>query len=180
LKSAVFLDRDGVVCMPIIRNGKPYPPSSTKELKIIQGLEEAAHSFYKANLEVVIITNQPDIGNGHTTFAEVNKINEKIMNKTGIEHFYICPHIESDSCLCRKPKAGLLIKSAFELGISLQKSYLIGDRWKDIEAGQKVGCDTYFIDYSYSEKKPTPPYTKVTSVLEASRIILNKIGADND
>ena len=180
MKSAVFLDRDGVVCTPIIRDGKSYPPKNASDLKIIYGVKEAVQNFRNVDLEIVIITNQPDIGSGLTTFEEVNKINEKIMLETSIKHVYVCPHIDSDNCECRKPKIGLFIRSAHELNISLHTSYMVGDRWKDIKAGQEAGCENFFIDYSYNEKKPNAPYTKVESVLEASKLILKKIGAKND
>jgi len=101
-------------------------------------------------------------------------LHKEISLLTGIEHFYICPHVEADNCRCRKPKPGLLLEAAKELNIDLRKSYMVGDRWRDVEAGQNAGCKNFFIDYNYSEKRPIEPFVTVSSLLHAVGLILGE------
>jgi D-glycero-D-manno-heptose 1,7-bisphosphate phosphatase len=123
---------------------------------------------------VVVVTNQPDISNGNSSNEIVNALHKEIALQTGIENFYICPHIEDDHCLCRKPKPGLLFEAAKALNIDLSKSYMVGDRWRDVEAGQTAGCNNFFIDYNYSEKRPSEPFVTVSSLLHAVDLILGE------
>jgi len=174
LNRAVFLDRDGVVNLAYIRSGKPYPPKDLSQLVILTGVAESINRLKKFGFVVVVITNQPDISNGNSSKAIVNTLHEEIALLTGIEHFYICPHVEADICQCRKPKPGLLLEAAKELDIDLRKSYMVGDRWRDVEAGQKAGCKNFFIDFNYSEKRPIEPFVTVTSLLHAVGLILGE------
>jgi D-glycero-D-manno-heptose 1,7-bisphosphate phosphatase len=174
LKSAVFLDRDGVVNESLIRGNKPFSPRRLDEVVILEGVRQAVSVLQSIGLIVVVVTNQPDIAHGFITRRLVNKINSMISTETGIEHFYVCEHKAEDSCECRKPRPGLLKRAAFELSLSLSSSYLVGDRWKDIDAGQQVGCECFFIDYDYSESRPKPPFTTVSSLLEATTLILER------
>ena len=99
-------------------------------------------------------------------------LHKEISSLTCIENFYVCPHIDSDNCKCRKPKPGLLLKAAEDLNLDVRKSYMVGDRWRDVGAGQSAGCKNFFIDYNYSEKRPVEPFVTVSSLLQATEIIL--------
>ena len=169
---AVFLDRDGVLNLAYTVNGKPFPPSNLEELILIDGVIDSVKKLKNSGLKVIVITNQPDIRNGKTTFNLVNKIHNEISKLAGLEHFYVCHHAEEDQCECRKPKPGLLTQAARELNLNLTKSFLVGDRWRDIHAGQAVGCKNYFINYNYDEPLPQPPYTEVISLSAAVELIL--------
>ncbi len=175
MKKAIFLDRDGVVNKARVIFGKPHPPRSIEEVVIINGVSKAVIELQAKNFEIVVVTNQPDIARKETSQEKVEEINMHIRDKTGIDKFYICPHDDKDDCGCRKPKAGLILRAATDLNLDLNQSYLVGDRWKDIAAGQLAGCECYYIDESYTEVKPKLPYTKVKSLEEASWIILNKL-----
>lgn len=174
MNRAVFLDRDGVVNLAYTRSGKPYPPKDLNQLVILTGVEESIKKLKKFGFSVVVITNQPDISNGNSSNQKVNALHKEISLLTGIEHFYICPHVEADDCQCRKPKPGLLLEAAKELNIDLRKSYMVGDRWRDVEAGQNAGCKNFFIDYNYSEKRPIEPFVTVSSLLHAVGLILGE------
>ena len=93
------------------------------------------------------------------------------MKKLPLDNIYTCFHDDSDYCDCRKPKPGAILKASKKYNIDLSQSFMIGDRWKDIEAGKKAGCKTIFINYNYSEKKPNNYDYKVSSLYEASQII---------
>ena len=172
MNRAVFLDRDGVVNLAYIRSGKPYPPKDLSQLIILPNVEDSVKSLTKFGFVVVVVTNQPDISKGNSSYEIVNVLHKEISSLTGIKNFYVCPHIDSDKCTCRKPKPGLLLEAAKELNLDLRKSYMVGDRWRDVEAGQKAGCKNFFIDYSYREKRPVEPFIIVSSLLQATEIIL--------
>lgn len=167
LKRALFLDRDGVINKAIIKNGKSYPPSSLEELVILDGVKEALILSKEMGFYNIVVTNQPDIATGKTTKDVVNEINSFLLSRLRIDDIFLCPHIDADSCLCRKPKPGMFYEAQKKWGIDLKKSFLIGDRWRDIEAGQDVKNECYFIDYGYDERRPQPPFKVVSSLLEA-------------
>ena len=175
MNKAVFLDRDGVVNEAIVRNGVPFSPKSMREVEIIEDVKECIIRLEKLEFQIVVVTNQPDIAREKTSLSQVNEIHDLIKKVTGIKNFFICPHDDVHSCECRKPKSGLLVQAAKLLKIDLERSYIIGDRWKDIEAGQNVGCKGIFINRNYSEKLPKLPYTEVKSLSEATSIIVGAI-----
>jgi len=171
MKKAAFLDRDGVINRAILVNGIPRPPSTLMEVEIIKGVIEAIQLLKDCDFVPVVVTNQPDVARGTTSQTKVNQINAQIGTLSGIEHFYTCTHDDIDLCGCRKPKPGLIIQSASELGLDIPSSFMVGDRWRDIAAGQAAGCRSFFIDYSYPEKAPENPFTTVFSLLEAVQIM---------
>lgn len=156
-------------------NGVPKPPSSAEEVEILEGVVEAIQILKVHNFIPVVVTNQPDVARGATSQIEVNKINARIGILTGIEHFYTCIHDDADLCECRKPAPGLIIQAASELKLDIHSSFMVGDRWRDISAGQSAGCRSFFIDYSYREKTPKKPFTTVLSLLEAVQIMTGKL-----
>ena len=167
MKKAVFLDRDGVINEVQFSGNLPIPPRTLDEVKIIDGVFEAIRLLKANNFLPIVITNQPDVARKKVSIETVTAINLHISELLGIKHIYTCMHDDSDLCNCRKPSSGLIEQSAAELEIDISKSFLVGDRWKDIAAGQEVGVPSFFIDYSYPEKQPKEPYIKVRSLLEA-------------
>lgn len=169
---AVFLDRDGVINQSIVVDNVPKPPANFSDVKILDGVIESIQYLRENNYLPIVVTNQPDVARGVTTSVQVEKIHDQIKSLTCIEHFYTCFHDDPDQCLCRKPLPGLIIKAAVDLNVDLSGSYLVGDRWRDIAAGNAAGCTSFFIDYSYAEKPPTLPYIKVNSLLQAVKMII--------
>ena len=171
MKRAAFLDRDGVINRAILLDGVPRPPSSVKEVEILEGVVKAIRLLKAHDFVPVVVTNQPDVARGTTSQTAVKEINSHIGALSGIEHFYTCIHDDIDLCGCRKPKPGLIIQSASDLGLDIRSSFMVGDRWRDVAAGQAAGCRSFFIDYSYPEKAPEKPFTTVFSLLEAVQIM---------
>jgi D-glycero-D-manno-heptose 1,7-bisphosphate phosphatase len=171
---AVFLDRDGVINRAVIKEGLPYSPRSALELELIPGAKEAISILVDANYELVVITNQPDIARGALSVGVMEQMHSQIAKQTGIRHFFVCTHDDDDNCDCRKPRPGMLFRAARELDIDLKQSFLIGDRWKDVQAGQEAGCNCFFIDYGYLESRPSPPFCTVRSLLEATILIMER------
>jgi len=131
MKPGVFLDRDGVINKPIIRDSKPYPPSNISELEFIPGAKAAISLIFQLGFEVVVVTNQPDISRGKTKASIVDEINNLISLETGINRFHTCPHDDVDQCNCRKPLPGLILEAAKDLDIDLSKRFLVVVRWRD-------------------------------------------------
>lgn len=175
MKRAAFLDRDGVINESYIVEGLPRPPSNIGELNIINGVKEAIHILAKYDFLPVVITNQPDVSRGTKSADEIIEINKRISEITGIRYFYTCTHDDFNDCICRKPKPGLVLQAARELDIDVSKSFLVGDRWRDIVLGQDLGLKTYFIDYKYLELAPKKPYIKVDSLLEAVKDVVRNL-----
>jgi D-glycero-D-manno-heptose 1,7-bisphosphate phosphatase len=174
MKRAVFLDRDGVLNRAIVREGKPYPPPNVSEMEILPGVGEALAALRAAGFLLVVVTNQPDVARGTTTREAVEAINAALGEALPIDEFRTCFHDSGFGCDCRKPKPGALLAAAALHDIDLSESYMVGDRWRDAEAGQRAGCKTILIDYGYREKRPQPVNYHVKSLLEAAKIILRE------
>lgn len=172
MERAVFLDRDGVLNRAVIRDDKPYPPASLDELEILTEAREACSLLRGAGFKLICVTNQPDVARGSADPDAVGAINARICVELGLDKLYTCPHDDGDDCDCRKPKPGLLIRGAREFRIALNESYMVGDRWRDIEAGEKAGCRTVFVQRHYRERQPRLADATVNSTLEAARWIL--------
>jgi len=167
MNKAVFLDRDGVLNASISSNGVPKPPMRIEEVVILDGVIDAINTLKTLGFLTLVLTNQPDVARGTITEIEVNEINAYISSKVQIDKFYVCFHDDGDKCSCRKPLPGLINLAIKEFDVDVNRSFLVGDRWKDIETGQSVGCRSYFIDYEYNEPKPNPPYEPCKSLFEA-------------
>lgn len=171
MKRAVFLDRDGVLNQTMLIDGVPKPPNLIEDVEILPGVIEAIQILLKHHFVPVVVTNQPDVARGDVTQSQVNAINAFIGSTTDVKHFYTCFHDDSDLCDCRKPLPGLIYRATNDLNLSLKDSFMVGDRWRDIGAGNAAGCRSFYIDQSYDERKPESPYTRVSSLLSAAEII---------
>lgn len=175
MKRAVFLDRDGVINEAITREGRPYPPEVLSEVKVSENFESVLQKIYAAGFLIIGITNQPDVARGLQTREAVEKINQYLLDRLPIETILVCYHDEKVNCSCRKPKPGLILKAAALFDIDLANSFMVGDRWKDIEAGKNAGCKTIFVNYSYFEKQPTDYDFCVQKPSEILNIIFSSI-----
>jgi D-glycero-D-manno-heptose 1,7-bisphosphate phosphatase len=175
MRQAVFLDRDGVINRAIVRDGKPYPPANLSEMEILPGVPVALSLLHKAGLLLIVVTNQPDVARGATPQTVVEEINDYLASCLPIDEFRTCYHDSSDDCDCRKPLPGALLAASKQHDIDLRRSYMIGDRWRDTEAGHSAGCHTIFIDYGYAEKQPESVNHRVGSLAEAAQIILREM-----
>lgn len=173
-RKAVFLDRDGVLNRVIVTEGKPYPPASIDELEILPGVSEALQLLKAAGYVLIVVSNQPDVKRGITSKKIVEEINNYLAKSMPIDRFIICYHDSSDDCDCRKPRPGMLYAAEQEFDLDLALSYMVGDRWRDMEAGTLAGCKTIFIDYGYAEKQPASFDYRVGSLQEAVEIILGE------
>jgi D-glycero-D-manno-heptose 1,7-bisphosphate phosphatase len=175
MRRAVFLDRDGVVNRAILHQGKPFPPATLADLRVLPGVREACNRLREAGFALILITNQPDIARGKASAELVSEINERLKRFLRLDDIRVCPHDDEAECDCRKPKPGLLLEAARDWNIDLNKSYLVGDRWRDVEASQRAGCSAVFVDYGYSERRPEGKYLRVRSLREAANWIVESV-----
>lgn len=173
-RPAVFLDRDGVLVVPEMRDGRSFAPRRLEEFELYPDAAGALARLKEAGYLLVVVTNQPDVGNGHVSPAVIGQMHEQMLNALPIDRIEVCFHAQMDGCSCRKPKPGMLLKAAHELAIDLERSFMVGDRSGDVAAGKAAGCRTVFIDLDYSsEPKPQCPDHTASSVVEAADIILS-------
>ncbi|MBV9769988.1 MAG: HAD family hydrolase [Bryobacterales bacterium] len=180
MRRAVFLDRDGVINAAVVREGKPYPPRSLEEFTVLPGVPEACARLRAAGFDLIVATNQPDVGRGDLPLATVEEIHRRMCELLPIERVEVCYDAGGDhSSEFRKPSPGMLLRAARELKIDLAASYMVGDRWRDIDCGHAAGCTTIFIDYGYNEALNKHPHFQAANLLAASTIILSHTGDTN-
>jgi D-glycero-D-manno-heptose 1,7-bisphosphate phosphatase len=169
-RPAAFLDRDGVINAAVVRDGKPYAPPTLEAMEILPGVPEAVHALKRAGYAIIVVTNQPDVARGQQRREVVEAINARLMERLPIDEIRVCYHDNADDCACRKPRPGLLTQAPAH---DLRRSVMVGDRWKDIAAGQAAGVKaTILIDYQYDETGPAVPDLRASSLAEAVTWIL--------
>lgn len=173
-RKAVFLDRDGVINECKVVKGRPFPPDSLSELIILPKVKDAIDLLRLKGYLIIIVTNQPDVARGSKTRKSVEEIHDYLKSHLSIDDIYTCFHDDSDNCGCRKPKPGMILSAAKTHNLDLTSSFMVGDRWRDIESGELAGVGTIFIDYKYTEKRPKKFCYKANSLFEAIPYLVNK------
>ena len=171
---AVFLDRDGVINRALVRYGHPYPPPSLDTLEIQPDVPKALNLLKESEFLLIVVTNQPDVGRGTQKRGTVEKIHTYLLNQLPLDDIYVCWHGQDGECDCRKPLPGMLFQAAQDWQIDLEKSFMIGDRWRDVDIGYAAGCKTIFIDYQYDESLNYQPDYTATSIRDASEWIIRQ------
>jgi D-glycero-D-manno-heptose 1,7-bisphosphate phosphatase len=170
VRPAVFLDRDGVINRALVRNNKPFPPMCIDQVELLPGVPEALERLRAAGYALIVVTNQPDVARGKQTREGVQAIHDYLATLVDVDEFRVCFHDDADGCSCRKPKPGLLTAAPAH---ALERSIVVGDRWRDIEAGRRAGCRlAVFVDYEYDDPTPVNADTRVRSLAEAADWIL--------
>jgi len=171
---AVFLDRDGIINRAIVRDRRPYPPTTLDEVEIIPGVVNSLQRLDAHGYLLIGISNQPDVARGRESRESVEAINAFLLSQLPVREILVCYHDDADGCECRKPKPGLILQAAMKYNLELQSSWMVGDRWKDIAAGKAAGVKTVFVDYHYSEKyKCNPADIIIDDVSLLADVILN-------
>ena len=175
-RPAVFLDRDGVINRVVVRSGTPHPPSHVEEFDIYQDVPDGCAQLKRANFLLVVITNQPDVGRGNQSREAVEAMNLKMESALPfLDRIEVCYHAGKrygQPCDCRKPQPGLILRAAAKLNIDLNRSYVIGDRWRDVDCARAAGCRVVFIQRGYNETLREAPDFIVTNFEEAVTAVL--------
>jgi D-glycero-D-manno-heptose 1,7-bisphosphate phosphatase len=168
MNRALFVDRDGVIVRAIVRNGKPSPPSSVTEMEILPDVGNALWRAKQLGYINVVVTNQPDVARGTLPQQSVEDMHRKLITELPIDDILVCYHDDADQCECRKPRPGLLHAAAVKHNLDLSSCVMVGDRWRDIDAGAACGCRTILVDYKYRERtSDAEPDLRVQSLAEA-------------
>lgn len=154
MRRAVFVDRDGVLNRVAVRDGRPHPPAGPNEVEVLPGVVESCAMLRGAGFLVIVVTNQPDVARGTQRRETVEVIHDLMRSRIPLDDIRVCYHDDADACACRKPKPGMLLQAARDWSIDLARSVMVGDRWRDVEAGRRAGCATVFIDNGYAEPRP--------------------------
>jgi D-glycero-D-manno-heptose 1,7-bisphosphate phosphatase len=169
----VFLDRDGVLNAAHVRDGVPHPPASVDEVRLLPGVPDALRRLAEASYLLIVVTNQPDVARGLQRREVVEAINDQIRSRLRLDGVYTCYH-DGEACGCRKPKPGLLFEAAAQHLVDLQRSFMVGDRWSDVAAGQAAGCRSLLIRNDYSQAERCVPDAEVGDLPQAATWILER------
>ena len=175
-KRAVFLDRDGVLNPPVVRNGLPFPPARAEDFELYPDVAEACEKLKEAGFLLIVVTNQPDVGRGTQTREMVDAMHEKLRAALpSLDAIEVCFHAgaaHGQPCDCRKPRPGMLLRAASAHEIDLSQSYLVGDRWRDVDCAHAAGCRAVLIDRGYHEALKEKPEFTVSNFSEAVDAII--------
>lgn len=172
-RRAVFLDRDGVLNSAVVRDGRPYSPAGLDDFEIAPNTPEALERLRRAGFLLICVTNQPDVARGLRRRETVEAMHRTLAAALPLDDLLVCYHDDADRCPCRKPAPGLLFEGARRHAVDLGRSFMVGDRWRDIEAGHHAGCRTVLIDHGYVEREPAvPPDCRARSLPDAVSWIL--------
>jgi D-glycero-D-manno-heptose 1,7-bisphosphate phosphatase len=154
MERAVFLDRDGVLNRAYAdADGLLHPPATPAELELLDGVRESCSQLRNAGFVLVVATNQPDVARGTRQQHVVEEINAALRREVDVDDIVVCYHDDRDACGCRKPEPGLLIDAANRWQIDLGSSFMVGDGWRDVEAGRRAGCMTVLISQQENTDK---------------------------
>ncbi|MFI5360590.1 MAG: D-glycero-alpha-D-manno-heptose-1,7-bisphosphate 7-phosphatase [Elusimicrobiota bacterium] len=173
LNRAVFLDRDGVLNEATVSEAVPHPPQDAADFRFLPGVADACRRLREANFTLIVVTNQPDVARGTQSLQSVEAMNAKVRRELPVQDVLTCFHDDADHCDCRKPKPGLLLRAAKERAIDLKSSFMVGDRWRDVEAGRAAGCASILIERDYSRKDLCRPDFIARDLPHAAQIILD-------
>jgi len=142
---AVFLDRDGVLNELVMRGGVGVSPRNVADFQLRREALDSVPRLHGLGFQVFVATNQPDIARGLLDPRDLRTMNTILQSALPVQEVLVCPHDDKDGCDCRKPKPGMLLDLARRWELVLSESFLVGDSWKDIEAGRRAGCRTILI-----------------------------------
>lgn len=171
---AVFLDRDGVINRAVVVEGRPFPPASLADFEILPGVPEACRLLKERGFLLIVVTNQPDVGRGTQDQAVVEAIHRKMCAELPIDHVEVCYEPgQGKPSEFRKPAPGMVLRASRLFQIDLAASFVVGDRWRDIDCGKAAGCQTIFVDQGYNEPLRQPADHRVKSLHEAAELIVS-------
>ncbi len=179
MRRAVFLDRDGVLNQLVMRNGQGMSPRGLAEFALLPGVRPAVEALQQAGLLAIVVTNQPDIARGTLAQDELDRIHAELLRAVRVDAIYTCAHDDRDACACRKPKPGLLAQASRAWDVTLSESFLIGDSWKDVAAGQAAGCTTIFIGSCDGPAGEVKADFVARDLPAAAELILEKLAHNN-
>jgi D-glycero-D-manno-heptose 1,7-bisphosphate phosphatase len=166
----VFLDRDGVLAQEIVRDGDAFAPTRLEDFRLVEGADIQVDRLRAAGLLCIVFTNQPEVARGLLALETLEQMHRHLRERVLVDDILVCPHVDQDGCTCRKPSPGLLRQAAEQWRVDLGRSFVVGDRWRDIDAGRAAGCYTVLLERAYS--KCGSADARVATLAEAVDVIL--------
>jgi len=161
MNKAVFLDRDGTI------NEEMGYINHISRFKIFRFVPKAIRILNESGYKVIVVTNQSGVARGYFDEQLVKEVHKKLLNKVElagakIDAIYYCPHHPDEGkppyridCECRKPKTGMIQKAKNAFNLDITRSFMIGDRYKDVEFGHKAGLHTVMVLTGYGKGEYT-------------------------
>jgi D-glycero-D-manno-heptose 1,7-bisphosphate phosphatase len=175
-RRAVFLDRDGVLNRTLVRDGIPCPPANIGDFEVAPEAAEGCTQLKAAGFVLIVVTNQPDVGRGTQRREVIEAMHAKLSAAVpALDAIEVCYHAgesHGEPCDCRKPKPGMLLRASAHHNVDLRGSFLIGDRWRDVDCAHAAGCRAVFIDHGYRERLREKPEFTVSTFREAVATVL--------
>jgi D-glycero-D-manno-heptose 1,7-bisphosphate phosphatase len=178
VRRAVFLDRDGVLVETEVRDGAAYAVTTLAEFRVVPDAAEQVARLRAAGLVCIVFTNQPEVARGTIAPEVLAAMHNVLRAAVPLDDVYVCPHDEGDGCACRKPRPGMLHDAAARWDVSLADSFVIGDRWRDVDAGRAAGCYAVLLEREYSAC--TTADARVATLHEAVDAVLARLAAATD
>jgi D-glycero-D-manno-heptose 1,7-bisphosphate phosphatase len=145
-KAAVFFDRDGVLNELVVRDGIRVSPRTVQDFRLVADAVAVVERLRGQGLLVFVVTNQPDIARGRMSMGDLDAMTTIRRATVAVDDIAVCTHDDADGCGCRKPLPGLLMSLARTWDVDLGRSFMVGDSWKDVQAGRVAGCFTILVD----------------------------------
>jgi len=175
-RRAVFLDRDGVLAEAIVRGNRPYAPVTLDEFRLVADSAAQVARLRAAGLLCIVFANQPEVARGVLSREILEAMHSRLRAAAAVDDVFVCEHDPAEGCECHKPRPGLIHEAATQWGISLPASFVIGDRWRDVEAGRAAGCYTVLIQRPYSQCSTAD--VCVPDLGQAVDVILKQLGGE--
>ncbi len=176
--AGVFLDRDGTLNRAYVREGVSHPPMTEAQLGVLPGVPEALAVLSAAGFKLIVVTNQPDVARGTLTLGAAERIHLALRERLPlIDDLTCCYDDDADGCLCRKPLPGMLLRGASRFGLDVTRSFMVGDSWRDWEAGRRAGCRTIHLGAPPPSATSAPDYL-AEDLSNAAAIVLRVARAE--
>jgi len=145
MRSAVFIERDGILNLDRVERDQPMPPLFLEQMEPNTGALEPLRLLKGAGFLLIATTNQPGLSRGSLSRRELDRMHSVLRQMFCLDDILICPHDANDCCPCRKPKPGLLIEASFKWHVNMERSFVISNKWQDAEAAHNAGCTSLLI-----------------------------------
>lgn len=149
-------------------------PRTPAEFRLLPRAAREISALKRHGFRIAVVTNQPDVAKGLILPSALETMNRRLLDELPIDLVKVCPHAQDMGCACRKPAPKMLLDAAAELGVALSKSYMVGDRWSDVEAGRAAGCYTIKIERGWANERPSQPDAVVGSLAAAVQHIVKR------